>query len=118
MNRIGELKQDSSNANLQNSETTKELSNLKHELENIRKDEEYRRKYLYDVLLDKNLKDKDKTEHFNNFNATKLSSLFGQTGDMLMNATSKFIDLQTKQIYSVILIYFLIFFKIFKLVFG
>ena len=35
------------------------MTNLKQELENIRKDEEYRRKHVYDVLLDKTLKYND-----------------------------------------------------------
>lgn len=56
LNRIEELKADSSNSSQQNTETLKELGKLKEELEHMRKNEELRRKYLYDVMLDKTLK--------------------------------------------------------------
>ncbi len=147
LKRMEELKNESSNANQKNSETLKELTNLKQELENMRKDEEYRRKYVYDVLLDKTLKyndiikstkltpgedfnylagnnrnrnyepsenmsvkNLDTQTYFNNLkrdlmknlpNKTNTTSLYGGRSNYEMNATSKFIDLQTKEVYKV-----------------
>ena len=151
LQRIEELKIESTTANQQNSETVKELTNLKQELENIRKDEEYRRKHVYDVLLDKTLKyndimkntklppgedfeflgeqdknrcrdyEKSETNSVSNFdnvsaysnnlkrdlmrgynmlNKTRMSGLFART-NYQMNVTSKFIDMQTKEVYKV-----------------
>lgn len=152
LKRMEELKIETTTANQQNTETVKELTNLKQELENIRKDEEYRRKHVYDVLLDKTLKyneiikstrlppaeesefigendsnwfnERDKknfsddarsvvvSEYADNLkrdlmrgydllNRTRLSGLHGRT-NYQMNATSKFIDMQTKEVYQVI----------------
>jgi len=147
LRRIEELKVESTTANQQNSETVKQLTSLKHELENIRKDEEYRRKHVYDVLLDKTLKyneimkstrlppeavdneflpefDKngfndansvtnidnvseyavnlkhDLMRGYNLLNRTRMSGLQGRT-NYEMNATTKFIDMQTKEVYKV-----------------
>lgn len=149
LKRIEELKVESTTANQQNTETVKELTNLKQELENIRKDEEYRRKYVYDVLLDKTLKyndiikatklppgeefsyidennkrklnDNTDANSLNNFdnisnyaenlkrdlmrgynmlNKTRMTSMYGRT-NYQMNATTKFIDMQTKEVYKV-----------------
>lgn len=150
LRRIEELKIESTTANQQNSETVKELTKLKEELENIRKDEEFRRKHVYDVLLDKSLKyneimkstrlppgddfeflkeeDKDGFNNersdaqslshndnvsvyaknlkrdlmrgYNMLNRTRMTSLFGRTNNE-MNATTKFIDMQTKEVYKV-----------------
>jgi len=158
LKRIDELKVESSAANQKNSETVKELGKLKQTLESIRKDEEYRRKHVYDVLLDKTLKyndiikatrlppgedfnylmennsnrngfnfneqsdvnsfnnndnvsnyaenlKRDLMRGYNMLNKTRMTSLYGKT-NYEMNGTTKFIDLQTKEVYKVSFYFF------------
>lgn len=52
LNQINELKIETQNANMQRYEALKEISTLKEELSKQRIDEELRRKYVYDVLVD------------------------------------------------------------------
>ena len=53
---INDLKAETQNANLQRYEALKEISYLKEELAKQRVDEELRKKYVYDVLVDNNSK--------------------------------------------------------------
>jgi hypothetical protein len=54
VNQINDLKAETQNANLQRYEALKEISQLKEELAKQRADEELRKKYVYDVLVDNN----------------------------------------------------------------
>jgi hypothetical protein len=146
LKRIDEMKIESSDANKINTDALRELANLKKELENIRKDEEIRRKYIYDIIFEQNkpkkieeininidkdknknnFKDKDsligknidelifdfdknsimdnsnkkKIDNINNMRTTN-QSIFSSKTNFQMNATTKFIDMVTKEVYSV-----------------
>lgn len=56
LKQINDLKSETQSANLQRYEALKEISSLKEELAKQRIDEELRRKYVYDVLVDNNNK--------------------------------------------------------------
>ncbi len=56
LKQINDLKAETQNANLQRYDALKEISQLKEELANQRQDEDLRRKYVYDVLIDNSSK--------------------------------------------------------------
>ena len=56
LKQINELKAETQNANLQRYDALREISQLKEELANQRQDEDLRRKYVYDVLVDNSSK--------------------------------------------------------------
>jgi hypothetical protein len=64
LKQINDLKTETQSANLQRYEVLKEFSTLKEEISKQRVDEEMRRKYVYDVLVDNN---------------SKVSNLYGNT---------------------------------------
>jgi hypothetical protein len=56
LKQLNDLKTETQNSNLQRYEVLKEFSSLKDEMSKLRVDEEMRRKYVYDVLVDNNTK--------------------------------------------------------------
>lgn len=67
LKQINDLKAETQNANLQRYDALKEISQLKEELANQRQDEDLRRKYVYDVMIDNT----SKVNHI--YNSTKLA---------------------------------------------
>lgn len=64
LKQINDLKAETQNSNMQRFEALKEISALKEELAKQRSDEELRKKYVYDVLID---------------NSSKVSNVYGNT---------------------------------------